>query len=131
MIASIKINPKELTPSMESNKDKFYKKSGKMRKAPSLSSGLSNSSVIEWDDGWAQFRIEEKRLIVKTMFSKENTDFKFEYLYELADKLGLKEICFTTERNPDSWIKLINRAAKKLNKNCKARLVCYAIGIEL
>ena len=132
MNPSIYISPKDLTSSMKKYQSDFDKKSNPISiDEKSLLKDLDKTNVLEWDDGWAQFKVTEERLLIVTMFSKKGTKFKFDHIHNLAKKLNKKEIYFETERNPEAWIKLINRAAIKLNKPNRAKLKSYIIGIEV
>ena len=125
-INNIYIYPKELTPSMKKHKNRFYEKSDKKNNSiPLLEDEIDKYNIIEWDNGWAQFSLTENTLYIRTMFSEKDTDFKFEYLYELAKSLNKKEIVFETERNPEAWIRLLG------SKNYKTKLKAYMLGVEI
>tara|TARA_R100000781_G_scaffold54476_1_gene35603 strand:- start:6282 stop:6686 length:405 start_codon:yes stop_codon:yes gene_type:complete len=133
MLDNCTIYPDVLPSVVEKFKDKFYEKSSKLGNmfSPSLDATFKKSSVIEWEDGWAQFNLSKNRLIVHSMFSNSSTTSKFEYLYRLAKELGKKEIIFETERNPKSWIRLIDSAAKNLKNKSKAKLISYTMVVQI
>ncbi len=134
-INHINTNPKELSPSMKKYEKKFNLKANKIENnfSPSLSEMVEKNgySVIEWENGWAQINLTKDSIIVHSMFSDNSTQFKYEYLYELANALDKTNIIFETERNPEAWVRLINSAAKKLNNNSKAEIKGYIIGITI
>lgn len=134
MLGNILIKPEELTPSMRRYEGTFYRKSivnKDISTSPALAEGLKNSYVVEWSDGWAEFSGNEDTLIIYTLFSEKNTKDKFEYVHELAKCLNKKYIVFETERNPNAWVKLINRAAKKIGRKSKAQVKAYILNITV
>ena len=126
MLDNLLMHPKELTPSMEKYKKRFYEKSNKRNnKNVLLDKEIEKFHIIEWDNGWAQFSLTDNTLYVRTMYSDADGEFKFQYLYELAKNLNKKEIVFDTERNPKAWIKLLE------SRNYKAKLKSYTIGVKI
>ena len=133
MLENCTIHPDVMPDVMLKYKEKFYKKASHLSNhySPSLDVSMDTSSIIEWEDGWAQFSMNENQLIIHSMFSSSKTTFKFEYLHELAKCLKKKEIIFETERNPKGWIRLIDASAKKLNKKSKTRLISYVLAVTV
>ena len=133
MLDNCTIYPNVMPDVMKKFKDRFYEKSTKLYNqfSPSLDTDLKKTSIIQWEDGWAQFAASKNRLIIVSMYSDSNTNFKFEYLHELAKSLNKKEIIFETERNPKSWIRLIDSAAHNLKNKSKATLISYVIAVTI
>ena len=133
MLENCTVYPDIMPEVVKRFKEDFEKKASKLSNAfsPSLDASLKKSSIIEWEDGWAQFNVNENQLIIHSMYSSSDTTHKFDYLYQLAKSLKKEEIIFETERNPKSWIRLIDSAAKNLKNKSKARLISYVMAVKI
>jgi len=133
MLDNCTIYPDVMPEIMNKFKEDFKKRSSKLSNtfSPSLDATFKKSSIIEWEDGWAQFNLTEDQLIVHSIYSNKDTALKFNYLYHLAKSLNKKEVVFETERDPKSWIRLIDSTLKNFKHNTKTRLISYVMAVEI
>ena len=121
---SIYTSPTKLTPMMKKYENKYLKKS---KQKESLADNLEGYSVVEWEDGWVQFRNDDDSLFIYTVYFEKDREYKFNYIYKLAKNLKVKKIIFITKRNPEAWIKLL----KLSYPNHSPKLEGYLMGVTV
>ena len=124
MITNYYRGPKSLTPKMLEYKDKYIKKS---KQKVDLGEDLQSCYVVEWEDGGMQYRFNETVFFITTIYFEGDGELKFDFVYNLAKELDMKEIVFMTERNPNGWLKLIKRRYPKHNPRLKG----YVLGVDV
>ena len=72
-------------------------------------------NVVEWEDGWCEYKIEKDTFNILTIFSIGDARKRFKYIYNMSKDLNCSKIKFTTQRDYKLWFKLLNKLGYTAN----------------